>query len=354
MNSLESLISEATQAAADEVTTADIPPFRLPQQPRSLRAARPRRVHSSPRHPRAASRWLTPLAAALSLAAVVAFLVVIRYAAGSRPGGALSASTPVSRAQKLLAREAIDAYFPATGAQYTAGLAFAWTRQTILARNAGPCLKQAGFPLTSFPRSRRRYQLSFPDNGQFPDLAQRTRTHSMAPAAGGVRSDRARPWAHGDQRGNAAVATCMAGHARSLWRLDKMARPLAGAWLADVRKIQSSAQVRGMRPGFVSCLESFGVPTRFAGTRRAGGDRLFAGFFAWMARLGANSASPQRYASQQRLWTPVFVTCARPTVTTLERLQRAARSKFLDVHARQIAAISHIVIGLAPAGRAAP
>jgi len=354
MNSLESLIREATRAAADEVTPADIPPLRLPQQQRSPRTARPRRVPAGPRHPRTASRWLTPLAAALSLAAVVAFLVVIRYSAGSGPGGALSASAPASRAQKLLAREALDAYFPATGAQYTAGLAFAWTRQTILARNAGPCLKQAGFPLTSFPRSRRRYQLSFPDNGQFPDLAQRARTRTMAPAGGDVRSDRARPWAHGEQRGNAAVATCMTGHASSLWRLDKMARPLAGAWLADVRKLQSSAQVRSMRPGFVSCLESFGVPTRFASTRSAGDGRLFAGFFAWMAWLGANSASPQRYASQQRLWTPVFVTCARPTVTTMERLQLAARSRFLDVHARKIAAISDLVIRLIPADGAAP
>jgi hypothetical protein len=279
---------------------------------------------------------------------VVGSLVVLRQVSGNGPGRSLTGSAAVTPAQKLLARQALDAYFPATGAQYTAGLAFAWTRQKILAAKVGACLTQAGFPPQPFPQSKRRYQLSFPDNGQFPDLTQRLHTHQMAPAGGDVRSVQARPWAHGNQRGYASAArACMAEYAHSMWRLEKISTPLAGLWLAKVQIIQSSKPVRAQRQGFIDCLESFGVPRRFATAHGRNGHPLFAGFFAWMNWLGASSGNPQRYDSQQRLWTPIFVTCARPTVTTMERLQIAARSKFLNAHAGQIGAIGRIVIGIA-------
>jgi hypothetical protein len=350
MNSLESRIEAAIRAAADEVRPQDIPPLRLQAHPRGLHLRRgaaefgtfrglrgagdtgtPRsRKNGVTRSPGSANRWLAPLAAAVSLAAVVGSLVMLRQVSGNGPGQSLTGSAAVTPAQKLLARQALDAYFPATGAQF------------------GACLAQAGFSPQPFPQSKRRYQLSFPDNGQFPDLAQRLHTHQMAPAGGDVRSVHARPWAHGDQRGYASAArACMAEYTHSLWRLDKIATPLAGTWLAKVQSIQSSPPVRTQRQGFIDCLESFGVPRRFATAHGRNGHPLFAGFFAWMNWLGASSGNPQRYDSQQRLWTPVFVTCARPTVATMERLQIAARSKFLNAHAGQIGAIGRIVIGIA-------
>jgi len=357
MNSLESRINAAMRAAADEVRPEDIPPLRLRARQRGLRF-RPgaamfgslSRVTSSAGSP---NHWLAPLAAAMSLAAVVASLVVLGHATGTGSSGSFPRSTGVTAGQKLLARQAIDAYFPATGAQYTSGLAFAWTRQRILASRAGTCLTEAGFPLQAFPKSKRQYQLSFPDNSQFPDLTQRSRTHEMAPAGGGVRSDRARPWAHAEQHTSSSAATsCVSDYTHSLWRLDKIANPLAGAWLRKVSSIQSSVPVRAKRSGFVSCLESFGIPAQFAASRGAAGHRMFTGFFAWMNWIGASNGSPQRYKNQQRLWTPVFVKCARPTVMTTERLQVAAKSKFLHRHARQIATIRRIVIGIAaPAAR---
>jgi len=376
MNSLESRIDAAIRAAADEVRPEDIPPLRLHVHPRGLtlhahrRGLRLRRGAAGfgifrglrgagdtgtlrpgktggTRSPGSANRWLAPLAAAISLIAVVGSLVVLRQASGNGPGQSMTSSAAGTPAQKLLARQALDAFFPATGAQYTTGLAFAWTRQEILAAKAGPCLAQAGFPPQPFPQSKRRYQLSFPDNNQFPDLTQRLHTHQMAPAGGDVRSVQARPWAHGDRSGYAAAArTCMAKYTDSLWRLDKIATPLAGAWLAKVKSIQSSPPVRAQRQGFIDCLESFGVPRRFATAHGRTGHPLFAGFFAWMNWLGASSGNPQRYNSQQRLWTPVFVTCARPTVTTMERLQIAARSRFLRAHARQAGTIGRIVTGI--------
>lgn len=354
MNSLESKIHAAVQAAADEVTVADIPPLRLPVAGQRFRRAAGRRgrARTGARHDGRASRWLAPLAAAVSLACVLAGLVIVRTAVWSGHDGSWPASGTLSRAQKLLAKQALDAYFPATGSQYTTGLAFAWTRQKIIARKAGPCLRRAGFSPSAFPASMRQYQLAFPDNGQFPDLAQRTRTHTMAPAGGDVRSDRARPWAHQDRSGyTAATGRCVSRYTRSLWRLDAIAAPLAAAWLKQVSRIQSSAPVRAKRAGFASCLESFGVPASIATSRGGPGHRHFSGFFAWMSRLGASSASASRYASLQRAWTPVFVSCVRPTVSTMEGLQVVARSTFLAAHAAQIRTIKRIVVGIAASWR---
>lgn len=370
MNPLESRIQAAIRAAADEVRPEDIPPLRLRAHPRRLRlgspafwfgmprrlgddadapARWPRRIRVS-RPDGSARRWLAPLAAAVSLAAVVVLLVALGRASGPGLGGSPAGSATATPAQKLLVKEALDAYFPATGTQYTTGLGFAWTRQTIVAMKAGACLTHAGYPPQSFPKIKRRYQLSFPDNNQFPDLAQRKQTRSMAPAGGNVRSDRARPWAHGAEPVYAPAARhCMVRYVPLLWRLDKIADPLAVAWLTEVESIQSSLSVRAMRGGFVSCLESYGVPARFATARGADSGHLFTGFFAWMSRLGASNSSPQRYANQQRLWTPVFVTCARPTVTTMQRLQISARSKFLHAHARQVATIRRIAAAIAAA-----
>ena len=365
MDPLESRINAAIRAAAEEVRPEDIPPLRLRTRRRGLRLRagavifgsfsrtfdmppeQPGRVRVT-RSPGSARHWLAPLAAATSLAAVVACLVVLGRATGTGSDGPYPRSAAVTTAQKQLANQALDAYFPATGAQYTSGLAFAWTRQRILGSRAGACLTQAGLPPQSFPKSKRQYQLSFPDNSQFPDLVQRSRTHEMAPAGGDVRADRARPWAHGPQHPDVSASSCMTQYTHSLWRLDKIADPLAGAWLRKVSSIQASPAVRAKRAGFVSCLESFGVPAEFANARGTAGHRLFTGFFAWMNWIGASNGSPQRYSNQQRLWTPVFVRCAAPTVMTMERLQTAARSKFLDAHAKQIATIRRIVIGIAP------
>src|SRR5262249_36051441 len=142
MSSLESRIDAAASAAAAEIGPADIPPLRLRARGRRLarlcihrraeaawppRIARPAVIRAGRRGPGPQHNWLTPLAAAASVAAVLAGLVIVGHAAGTGRGGEWPVSAAVSRAQARLAKQALDSYFPATGAQYTAGLAFAWT-----------------------------------------------------------------------------------------------------------------------------------------------------------------------------------------------------------------------------------
>ena len=333
MSSLESLIHSAAEAAAAEIGPADIPPLRL--------------TGADTATPRSRHWWLTPLAAAASVAAVLAGLIFVGHAPVTGHGGAWPGSAALSRAQARLTKQALDSYFPATGAQYTAGLAFVWTRQKILARDIGPCLAAAGFQQPPFSVPKRKFILHSAASSQFPDLAQRLRTGVIAPRSGDITGDYARAIPKA-QRGSyaSAVRRCLIRDARPIWRLDKVAAPLAAIWLKKVGAIQSSPPVLTMRPGVVNCLEAAGVPARYAKQGGVGGRPLFAGFFAWMSRLDHASSAPGQIAHDQRIWTPVFVTCARPAVATMERLQLTERSAFFRQHARQIRAIRRLVIDL--------
>ena len=337
MSSLESRIHSAADATAAEIGPTDIPPLRLGAQRHRL----------SVRH-----RWLTcltPLAAAASVAAVLAGLVIVGHAPATGHGGAWPGSAALTRAQERLAKQAIDSYFPATGAQYTVGLAFVWTRQKILARDIGPCLAAAGFQQPPFTVPKRKFILRSSDNSQFPDLAQRLRTGVMTPGSGKSPSHQIPEILKTQRRARTtAIRRCVVQDARPIWRLEQAATPLAAIWLKQVAGIQSSPPVQATRPAFVSCLEAAGVPSRYAKRSSVGSSPLFAGFFAWMDRLGQASSGPGQIAGEQRIWTPVFVTCAGPTVATMERLQVAERSAFFRQHARQIRTIRRLVIHLLP------
>lgn len=348
MNPLETLIYRDAASAAAEITPADIPPLQLhARRDRSLRrrcraAALAAFTGAAPSA--GGRRWLVPLAAAISVAALLAVLVAVRPGqnAGHRVAGLASPSISLSRGQARLAGEALNSYFPATGAQYTAGLAFEWTQQKIQYRLLEPCLAYAGFPQPAFSWSKPDYLLSFPDNSQFPDLTQRARTRLMTPGPG-TGDDPSGLESNGSSAETAAVRRCTASHAQLITRLDRASGPLASAWLPIISRVQSSAPVRAMQPAFNRCLEAHGIPVTYA---YGNGNSLFEGFFRWMDHLGMTGTSNREHIVQQHRWTPVFVQCARPTVTVMERLQLAQRARFLRRHVRQINVIKALAIHL--------
>jgi hypothetical protein len=249
MNPLESRIYRDAASAAAEITPADIPPLRLRARrgrsrlPRGMAAALA--VSTGAAASVGARRWLVPLAAAASVAALLAVMVAVASGpnAGHRVAGHASPSISLSPGKARLGAEALDDYFPATGAQYTAGLAFEWTQQKVERRLLEPCLAHAGFPLPAFSWSERDYLLQFPDNSQFPDLTQRARTHLMTPGPGtgtgalGLASN-------GSRADNAAIRRCTASNAKPITALARAAGPLASAWVPIISRIQSSAPVR--------------------------------------------------------------------------------------------------------------
>src|SRR5260221_10345472 len=80
MSSLESLIHSAAEAAAAEIGPADIPPLRL--------------TGADTATPRSRHWWLTPLAAAASVAAVLAGLIFVGHAPVTGHGGGGAGSGP--------------------------------------------------------------------------------------------------------------------------------------------------------------------------------------------------------------------------------------------------------------------
>jgi hypothetical protein len=73
-------------------------------------------------------------------------------------------------------------------------------------------------------------------------------------------------------------------------------------------------------------------------------------FFDWMDHLGQVSTSNSQLTAEEHRWTPVFVQCARPTVSLVERLQLARRATFFRQHARQISEITTLAARLPGAG----
>src|SRR5262249_17923556 len=146
------------------------------------------------------------------------------------------------RARQALGTQALDYYFPASGATYTNGLGFAWAKAKTTAADIDPCLAAAGFPQPAFRGSKRLYKLSFPDLSQFPDLAQLAASsrqpyfisqylvlHHSTPAR---------------QRAlRRAQFRCTAKFAGPVTRVDKAAGSLQDAWSGIYIRIEHSREV---------------------------------------------------------------------------------------------------------------
>ena len=357
MNSLESRIHAAAQAAADEVTPADIPPLRLPVA--TARAARGRPERGVPARepvtPQRSSRWLAPLAAAVSLACGARWA---RRRCGPPCGRARTApgrprrrsaarrscwpgrrSTPTSRPRARSTRPAWRSPGPVRRS---------WPRRQDRAC-AGRVLAVGVSRLQAAVPARVPRQRAVPRSGASGPGRTRWRRPAVTSVGPGQAVDARRP-RHAMRRRPAVVHGQV--HALAVAAGRDRARRSRVPGSSRSTRIQASGPVRAKRAGFVSCLESFGVPARFANLRR---QAQLTGSSPASSPGWAGSAPPtaarQRYASQQRLWTPVFVTCARPTVRTSERLQVAARSTFLAAHAAKIRTIKRIVVRIAASWR---
>jgi len=277
--------------------------------------------------------------------AAVAAVVIALIAVGHGPAGHGRAdhpgpvtSRPVPGATRI-GTEALDFYFPASGATYTQGLAFGWLEQKITARDVGPCLPTAGFPQPPFRTSRPQYQLAF-FSEQFIDLAQLAAHPGQHVYTGNplVRH----PTAARQRRFDRAQRRCTAEFAGAVTRADQAAAGLSGAWTSVFSRIQDSRRVTALRPAFARCLQHHGVPARYARQVDPASSPVFAGYNAWGDTLIQSAPSAARLAADQRHEDRVLVACARPAVTVMERLQLARRAVFFRAHAAQIARIRQL------------
>jgi hypothetical protein len=368
MNTIESRIHSDAICAAAEITQADIPPLRLDHPPgRSLGRRRARATGTTRTgmtrtglaRPAGARRWLAAAGAVGCVAGVVAATVVVGHLGATGHRGARSVSRPasgahsakpvVSQAQATLAAEALDYYFPASGAQYTAGFAFQWTLLKTESPAYQACMLRAGFPVQPFSVKELTFIQEFPNNSQFPDLAQRAQDGSMQGAPPLYPNGLALPLS---TAGTRAAQTCRAAAEGQFAQFDTIASPLMGRWLDIVTAIQQSAPVAAMQPSFSACLEAHGVPASLAErTDQGASNMLFYGFFSWADGLGQTATSNSEQVAADHRAAEVFVACAGPTVTVAERLQLAQRARFFTEHAVQVSKIETLAEAIPKASR---
>ena len=211
-------------------------------------------------------------------------------------------------------------------------------------------MARAGFPQPPFPAPESAYLEAYPDNSVFPDLAQRAGTGTMTPAVY-ITNPLAPSTRTAAER--SAVNRCAAVSAEPspFAQIDRIAVPLEGQWMNIVTSIQTSARVHAMQPGFAACLEAHGIPASYAQRQVSASNPLFDGFFAWADHLIQLPLTNSQLTAAEHRWTLVFVQCARPTVSMVERLQLARRASFLRQHARQIREIAALAARLPGAGQ---
>jgi hypothetical protein len=346
MNELEHRIYRDATKVAAEVTMADVPPLRLSRKARrsSRRpTASPHAMHwSGAERGAVVKRVLAPLAAASVVVLVVVLVTVGRGSPAVRHAQVPAAPAKPTAAERVLAAEALDSYFPASGATFTAGSAFDFAKAKITARDIDPCLAKAGFPQPAFTGSERLYQLSFQDNSQFPDLrllAAHTGQYYFTRQYLVLRH----PTASRQRELRSAQARCTLRYAKPVTRVDRAASRLGGIWLNIISAIEHSRPVTATQPAFARCLEAHGVPASLATqTDNGASNPLFDGYFGWADSTNQEAATNHALAVDERHETRVFVVCARPVVSVLERIQLARRALFFVKHAAQIARIARL------------
>jgi hypothetical protein len=359
MSDLETRIYRDATRTAAEVTAADIGPLGLPDADSvSSGQARPGRPVSP------AARWsggrpgarywriLAPATAAISVAGLAAALIIVGSGPSHHHGGT-KPQTPHVKATKLAVRrlgaEALDSYFPASGATYTAGLGFNFEKTKVTAADIDPCLAAAGFPQPAFNGSKRLYKLSFGDLSQFPDLAQLAANpgqHIFTKQYLVLHHPSKARWRAIDR----AQKRCTAKYARAVTRVDNAADPLEGSWLGIISRIEHSRPVTATQPAFARCLRAHGVPASQANQTDPSADNpLFTGYFAWSDGLTQTATTTGQQAKDEQRSRRVFLACAPAVVKVIESMQLHQRAQFFHVHAAQIKRIVQLANEMTPA-----
>jgi hypothetical protein len=309
VNTLEDMIRAASRATADQIDPAQLPDLQLPGARARVRAGSRR---GGLRHARM-RRWATPLAAAAAAVAVVGAAAVVSSGPARSPGTATAA----------LDQKITDYFFPATGAQFTTG---AQIEGVIFARSRdreADCLARLGYRIPRVP-ARAAASADWALT-QLPDLARIRRTASLGPA------DAPFPFNENPIPRN-DLKRCESAAIQWYLPTDRAYQALARSWSGILTRTQATGLVRATLGGLRACARRYGArPSSIAS---------LAGFADWVLGHINGSAelhdSPARTRALERHWAPIFITCARPTVSVQERLQSTQRVIFLHRHHHQV------------------
>jgi hypothetical protein len=230
----------------------------------------------------------------------------------------------------------IGYFLPASVTQYSAGALFWGEYMALEGRIEATCMTHLGFhfPAVATPAEIARSNW---DLTQYPDL-------NTIAKAGMLPSYSAGPSQPESKAFNKADARCAAASRKVFIPMENAGRKLAGPFTTTVLNFQESAPVKATLPALRKCAAQYGWPNSPYGPARP--INAFSDFVDWISGHidGADSrgASTSEMNTLNRHWGTVFVTCARPTVTVMERLQLSAQAKFLAGHQRRFAALMEL------------
>jgi hypothetical protein len=228
----------------------------------------------------------------------------------------------------------IGMFIPATGAQYSAGAALQGEYTALESQVTSACTTKAGFqvpPMTPESIASQDWDLT-----RYPDLSAIAKAGTLpgdvAPGATNV---------SGSPAFMAAYKRCDAASDQLFTPMVTVGHKLGGPFLATVAKIQGSAPVLATTPALRACAAKYGLPLDPYGPDEP--INSFADFVAWVSgqvdgagSSGVPSAALHKLDAQ---WASVFVRCARPTVTVMEKVQLVAQQSYLASHKEQFAAL---------------
>jgi len=281
-----------------------------------------------------------PAALALSLAAGALGSCAVASSGHPQQSGATvrpaAVTSPAAVGQSSsIGMEALYAYFPATGVQYTLGAQFRGKLGSLEDKLLYPCMARSGFNLGSVP-SAQALATSDYDNSQFPNLGKIQRTRILSPQ-GPAPVPELPPTASTSvkQAYNADLRRCSNNAAEpALNAFNHMASGLANEWIHKLGAIESSPPVEAKMGAFKSCVEFTGMPAHFfAGTSSA--DAL-GSFLAWVTGEESRTSTDSQRAAADRHWATVFLRCSGPVVRVLEQRQLLAQKTFFRSHPQQL------------------
>lgn len=378
---LEARARAAVLATADEIRPDDVPPVPAWLTESSVAAARRDGRDEwnggpgfgfglgfgvgGPRYRagRWTGRWGVPLAAAAAVAmaaGVTATLTAnrIHQGTGVSSGGAARISAPAAGSGSAGAASAgglstaaaarpapaaypadltaglIGMFVPASGAQYSAGAALQGEYKALESQMTSACMTKAGFqvpPATPESIASQDWDLT-----QYPDLDAIAEAGTL-PADGASGATKV----SGSPAFMAAYKRCDAASGQVFTPMVTAGLKLGGPFLATVTKIQDSAPVLATMPALRACAAKYGLPLDPRGPNEP--INSFADFAAWVSgQVDGASSSGVPQAAAHKLdaqWASVFVRCATPTVTVMEKVQLVAQQSYLASHKEQFAAL---------------
>ncbi|MGH3247045.1 MAG: hypothetical protein ACRDOI_12635 [Trebonia sp.] len=367
---LETRARAAVLATADEIRADDVPEAPAWRSGEALErlAKRDDWDGLAPRwRRRGPGRLGAPLAAAAAIvlaAGVTAALAVNRVDHGTE--AVESAKSPVASVSpaKSVASAAgkptpapapypadleaglIGMFVPASGAQYSAGAYFGGEYRALESQLTSACMAKAGFRLA--PGTSGAIASQDVDLTQYPDL-------DAIAKAGAIPGDgtRAKTPATGSTAFLTADKRCGAASDTLFTPMMTAGMNLGGPFSATVAKMRYSAPVLGTVPALRACAaknswlsDSYGADQPI---------NSFADFVTWVSgNLDAargQGAAPVAMRKVEARWASVFVQCARPTVSVMEKLQLTAQQAYLASHKKQL--VKLVAVARADFARAA-